>query len=94
MDMLLDNDNDLRVENGDLVIGESEAQHIDHLLVANKGEYKQHPLTGAGLPTMLKSGNRKGGIHREVKLQMEADGYGVKTLKVDWPEINIDAVRT
>jgi hypothetical protein len=92
-DILLDENGDLRIENGDLVTGESEAQHIEHLMVMNKGEYKGSPLTGAGIPAMLKSGNKRAVIEREVMLQLERDGYKVKTLKINWPEINIDAVR-
>jgi hypothetical protein len=37
-DYLLDTDFDLRIEGGDFVVGQSDAQHQDLLMLLNKGE--------------------------------------------------------
>lgn len=38
---------DLLVEGGGMVICGTEAQTVEHVLLANRGEYKEHPATGA-----------------------------------------------
>ena len=39
-DFLLDNDNDVIIKNGDFVIGDATLQHQNHILLAQKGEFK------------------------------------------------------
>lgn len=46
-DILLDED-DLLIDGGDFVMGESTRQHQRALILDNKGEYKQHSTVGVG----------------------------------------------
>ena len=52
---ILFEDNDLKFENGDLSIGDSDQQHIEDLLLANKGDYKQSPIVGIGIKKWINS---------------------------------------
>lgn len=75
-DFLDDSNGDIAIVAGDLAIGFSDEQHVQDILVANKGEYKQHPLVGVGIANYLKSpislkSRRK--LEKEISLQLEAD---------------------
>lgn len=75
-DILL-KDGDLDIAGGDLVWDESAAQHVEHLLLAQKGDYKQSPLTGVGIADYVKSpltAIKRAGLERQIRIQMEADG--------------------
>jgi hypothetical protein len=47
-DILLDDNNDLRIENGDFVVGDSTKQHQKLLLMLSKGDTRQFALDGVG----------------------------------------------
>lgn len=80
-DYLLDTDFDLRIENGDFVVGESSAQHQQLLLLLEKGELRQYPLTGVGLKNFLNDDNL-GELYQEIQKQFKADGLSVNRLKI------------
>ena len=56
-DILLDRNGDLNFKNGDLDIGYSDNQHQEHILIANKGEYREFPELGVGIHQMLDDDN-------------------------------------
>jgi hypothetical protein len=74
-DILLDTDGDLLIENGDFVIGASDSQHIDHIVNAQLGEYKEHLLVGFGAINYLKTNVSEMEFKRDLKVQLEIDGY-------------------
>lgn len=90
IDILDDSDGDLLIRNGDIVFGNSDQQHIQDILIAQKGHYTQSPAVGIGIESYLK-GNTGEKLRREIKLQLEADGFNVKQIFVKNGEINIDA---
>lgn len=79
-DYQLDEDGDLLIENGDFVVGPSDQQHIVDILQAFQGEYKQFPLLGANLMTLLKGENPNEAINI-IKTQLQSDGYDVSQVK-------------
>lgn len=81
-DILLDDTNDLIIENGDFLLGASDAQHGKLLLSSVVGDWTQSPKTGVGLVKYLK-GAFDGAARRNVRLQFESDGYKIKTLDFD-----------
>jgi len=94
-DFLFDENGDIIIEDGDFAIGYSDEQHIQDLLFANKGEYKQFPLMGVGIIGFLKSPldlvNRSK-LEREINLQLEADGAtGVSVVYTEDRNIEITA---
>ncbi len=91
-DILLDDDNDIMVVNGDLFVGESDEQHIGHIIKAAKGEYKQHPLCGSDSVKDL-SATFNYAILNKIKLQLKADGFSNVNISYINEEIIIDAER-
>ena len=73
-DILTDNYNDLKIQGGDLVVADSNEQHISDLLIAERGHYKQAPRTGAGIKQLL-NGSLTAVEKRKLRLQLKADGY-------------------
>lgn len=80
-DILLDDDGDLKLENGDFVIGDSLEQEVALLLQLNKGEIKLDPLVGCDLIKIMKSNASNIEIKKIVKLQLSRDGKNYETLK-------------
>lgn len=73
-DILLTPNNDLQILNGDFVIGESEMQEIGLILQSSQGEFKNEPLIGANLTTMIRGVENKEKIQRHISVQLELDG--------------------
>lgn len=90
-DFVLTEDNDLLIENGDLVINETSYQHQKHLLLAEKGDYKQHPTIGVASKKYLER-ESPDEYARAIRQEFVADGMNVKTLKIlENLELSIDA---
>ncbi|MGP1500747.1 MAG: oxidase [Bergeyella cardium] len=80
-DILLDQQSDLKLHNGDFDFGKSDQQHIEHILTAQKGEYKETPLLGFGIINYLKlSKYIQSDFKRDLKIQLEYDGYQNSTI--------------
>ena len=80
-DYLLDDDFDLKIANGDFVVGESTAQHQQLLLLLEKGELRQYPRTGVGIKNFLNDDNL-GDLYQEIHKQFKADGLNIEKLKI------------
>lgn len=79
-DILLDNDGDLFIDSisGDFSIGLSDEWHIQDIIQADKGWYKEFPSLGVGIEKYLNSSGTEQEIVRNTKLQLQSDGYNVK----------------
>lgn len=74
-----------------LIIDDTDYQNIDFVVIANKGEFKEHPILGVGAERYLKSVGRADELRREIAVQLEAIGYGKADVKVsETGEIEID----
>ena len=87
-DILLNEDNDLVIAGGDLAVGLSDEQHIQHILQAAPGHYKQWPLLGANAVAFV--GGRSDELKREARLQLLSDGYQVKRLAMNNNELTVE----
>ena len=87
-DLLLDTNNDVTLLNGDLNIGISEGQHLEHLLIAQKGSVKQFPDTGVGIENYLNE-SEIDDMLREVRYQFEQDGLTVNAVAYDETQSNL-----
>lgn len=74
--------NDLLIEDGDLVIVESDTQHVSDTISAFPGWWKENPADGVGILRYLRSTGQEQEISRSIKIQLSSDGY-----KVSSPEI-------
>ena len=91
-DILFNDNNDLMFIDGDLVIGESDEQHISHLLIATPGEYKSNPLLGCAIQKKL-NGNLGDSLIRNINIQLKMDGFTINALEISEEELTIDATR-
>lgn len=92
-DFILNENNEPVVENGDFVIESSDGQHIQMILQLEKGELKQYPEIGVGMLKYINS-NIDGRLRKEIKLQLEADGYDTSGLKIVGNQIEINVSET
>ena len=81
-DILLEENGDLSIKNGDFDIGFSDNQHQEHILLANKGEFKEFPEIGVGIAAML-SDDDYTDMLIEIKKNLEYDGMKIKNVKFD-----------
>lgn len=84
-DFLL-NEGALQIINGDFVTGESSQQHVEDVLVARPGEYKQSPFIGVAIEDYLNAPFTPKVIQtleRQINLQLKADGAKKISVKVN-----------
>lgn len=93
-DFTLDSTGDLLIEGGDFVLSNSDGMHVEHILHAFPGYYRRSPLMGVGIEQYLKSAGKEGEVRRLITIQLEADGFQLKTVAItpDW-KVRIDAAR-
>jgi hypothetical protein len=88
-DFLIDRDGDLGISaDGDIETGESDVQNAQLILATFQGNWKQFPLTGAGLPLALEGG-MDGEMRRNIQMQLEADGLRLKDLGMEGENLTI-----
>lgn len=78
-DILLDENNDMAIVDGDFVIGRSDEQNQHLIIASNKGEWKAHPEVGVGIQNMLNS-DEYTEILIEIKKQLQYDGMLIKNV--------------
>lgn len=81
-ELLLDENGDLSIKNGDFVTGFSDNQHQEHILIATKGEYKEFPELGVGIAQML-SDDDWTSVLIEAKKNLEYDGMKINNVKFE-----------
>ena len=81
-DIILDDDLDLKIVNGDLVIGESDQQSIQLILNAFPGAWKEFPTCGVGIKQYQASTGQSLNLKRNISVQLEADGFKVNAVTV------------
>ena len=96
-DFAQDNSGDLLIADGDFVLADSDMMHIEDTIIAHPGWWKEFPQDGVGISNYSKSTGKEQLLAREVKLQLENDGYQVDnpivTFLDDNLTINPNAVR-
>ncbi len=87
-------DDDLVIKDGDFAIGESDNQHVKHILLASKGEYKASPELGVGIENMLNTDDPMEYLI-EAKKNLEYDGMKVNNISfTEEQTISVDAKYT
>ncbi|PIF30745.1 hypothetical protein CLU81_1192 [Flavobacterium sp. 9] len=79
--------------NGDFAIKEADQQNIEHLLLSQKGSYKEFPILGVGIKKYINSPDATSRLRleNEIDKQLSYDKFYVKTLDVnDLQNIKID----
>lgn len=78
--------NDLFIANGDLVIAESDTQHVADTINAFPGWWKEHPAEGVGVFQYLNAAGQEQALRRSIIINLQSDGYTVNN-----PEVSISA---
>lgn len=73
-DFLLDDDGDLMMQGGDLVVGDSTAQHASLILESHPSAWRQWPLIGVGLSSFLLEDTNLAEIRHRMEVHVEYDG--------------------
>jgi len=74
-DILLNEDGSPQIEDGDVVIGESDEQNIKFILGLSKGTVAAYPLFGVDSTKFINGVNKQTALKREMQIALEADGY-------------------
>ncbi len=90
---MLDEDGDLLIRSGDLVIGDNEAVHVEDLVHSFKGEWKEFPLLGAEAVTRIKQRAGLSKLKKDIRTQLQEDGYVNVRTTLQGSDININAER-
>jgi len=90
-DILLNDEFDIRYENGEMVRGESTQQHQLLITICAKGEWKENPTSCVGAFNYLKDDDEKG-LLAEVKKEFERDGMEIKSIGMKDGNLTVDAV--
>lgn len=89
-DLLMDG-SEFLIANGDLVISESTVQHQNHLMVAEKGHYKESPMVGVGiLSELLNDDVDINEIRTRIQREFETDGMAIDYLNIDKGKIKVN----
>lgn len=90
-DILLDENFNPVITNGDFTIGDSTYQNQKILIFADKGQFKADPLAGVGSRRFLET-SKHDDFAREIRQQFSADGMIIRALQINENlEITIDA---
>lgn len=89
-DILLDDNYDIRIVNGDLDIGLSDGQQAQLLLQSSPGEWTENPIHGVGIAQYLEH-HDKGQLARRIQTEFTADGMRVNKININNSNIHIDA---
>lgn len=83
------NDFDIVTENGDFKISDSQSQSVEMLLLSKQGEWKQHPEAGCDI-MKAKNGIIDRFLDREIRVQLDADGFQLERLNITEKGIEIN----
>ena len=81
IDIILNNDRNIQIEDGDFSIGESTDQNVELLFISNPGEWKEHIEAGIAIERSY-NGSIDRFIDRTIRVQTQADGYKIAQLKI------------
>jgi hypothetical protein len=79
--ILLDENNDLKIVNGKLQLGNPLIQEVGIILQMNQGELKIDPLIGANLIVKMRGIENKHKIESLIDSQLELDGKNYDDIK-------------
>ena len=82
-DLMLDDNGDLLIENGDLVLGDADNQNVQLIFQAYKGEIRSSPELGFGAGKYVKSTDPKARFKRDLKVELAKDNYKDVDIEID-----------
>lgn len=93
-DLAHDENGQVIIENGDLVVRPSDEAHQLDLVVSAKGSWRFNPTVGVDIHKFLNSSAVVDEIYQNIQEQMTIDGYSVKEINLTTDgQLSIDAKR-
>ena len=90
-------DTDIAIVDGDLDVGKSDPQHIEHIFRARPGQFYQWPTLGISIDLYRHGTVHKATLKQRIRTHLESDGYRINKLEVggdiDQLLTSIDATR-
>lgn len=81
-DLLLNEDLDLRIERGDMVVGESTLQHQGLLLLSHQGDWRVDGTVGIALNNELLDDASPDELRQRIRKDFERDGMQVGRIEI------------
>jgi len=91
MDILVNKEGDLELSGGDIVTGDSQTQDIEHIMLAQKGQFTQFPLIGVGIRQRLNGPLKPAALKRDIRIDLESDGFNVNSIDISEGQVQVDA---
>ena len=88
-DLLLDENGDLAIVNGDLLIGDASTQSVQLILTSKPGEWKEFPLVGCDIERAL-NGAISRFLEQNIRVQLEADYFKIEKLQITEKGIDLN----
>jgi|SRR5581483_11566772 len=79
MDIVLDDNNDVEIANGDFVIDDTTETEVESIILSYQGWYKEFPLIGCAAPSYLNSPGDCEALRRQIRIQLQSDGKQLST---------------
>jgi hypothetical protein len=93
-DFLFDDDGDLGITAGDITTGPSDNQHLEDIMIASWGQFRQYPDLGVGLERFFMGNYSKQFIRKEIRREVQSDNFVITDLEIDGNlNINLRAKR-
>lgn len=73
---------DISIKNGDLVVGDSDAQNIEFIISAKPGQFYQFPTLGVGIVDEVNGSITPQALRLKIKNNLEADDNRVNRVDV------------
>lgn len=96
-DLLLAANGDFLFSDGDFFVDISDEQHIAHIMVADKGNYREHPLLGVGIHRWVNAPigfSETTALKNKIGANLTYDNYSVLSIDIKEGNISINAQRT
>ncbi len=74
-------DYDARISSGDFAVADSQSQNVELILYSKQGEWKQNPAVGCDI-LIAKNGVIDRFLDREIRVQLNADGFQIEQLNL------------
>jgi hypothetical protein len=88
-DFVFDENDDLKIVNGDWAIEQSDDQNIEAIILAEKGQFYETLLLGYGIYRRQYGPFKKNQERKDIRQELKRDNYDVVSLIID-DNFNID----
>lgn len=88
--ILLDEDKDIKISNGTIVLGDNTMDMIENIIDSNKGEWKENVFLGVGIKKMIAQSGNDRSIANEIVENLKRGGIDYISVRVKNGKIDIE----